>query len=72
MSKLFDTQLAGHLAELGDELDLHQCAAALNRRGFRTFTGLRWTAANLRIARRHAAAPRASAYRYVQGFGITG
>ena len=72
LAKLFDLELAHHLSEVGEHLNLHDCAMALNRRGFLTFTGLRWNAASLRVARRHAAAPRASAYHHVQGFGITG
>jgi hypothetical protein len=28
---LFDVQLARHLSEVGDDLNLHDCAAALNR-----------------------------------------
>jgi hypothetical protein len=71
MAKLFDLQLARHIEALGSGLDLHDCARALNRRGFLTFTGLLWTPENLRAARRHAAAPRASANHYVPGFGIT-
>jgi hypothetical protein len=70
MAKLFDLQLARHLEELGYDLDLHDCAKALNRRGFLTFTGIPWTPENLRAARRHAVTPRASAHHYVPGFGI--
>jgi len=65
-------QLAGHLMELGDHLDLHECAKALNRRGFFTFTGAQWNIKSLRAARRHALAPRPSIHHYVPGFGITG
>jgi hypothetical protein len=72
LAKLFDLQLAGHLRELGDHLDMQTCARALNRRGFLTFTGTRWNAKNLRAARRHALAPRPSIHHYVPGFGITG
>lgn len=62
MAKLFDVMLAHELDCLDPNLGLEACAAALNRRGFQTFTGLRWNAKNLRAARIHAFAPRPSRY----------
>lgn len=70
MPKLFDLQLTRHLSDIGDHLDLEQSAAALNRRGFLTYTGRRWNVASLRAARRHAAAPRPSAYTHAAAFGM--
>ncbi|MEI9890564.1 MAG: hypothetical protein WDN45_08175 [Caulobacteraceae bacterium] len=57
---MFDLQLAHQLGLLDGNLSLDQSAAALNRAGFFTFTGRRWNAGSLRIARRHAAEPRPS------------
>lgn len=67
MPKLFDMQLAHQLGLLDDSLDLVQSAAALNRAGFLTFTGRRWTADSLKAARRHAAAPRPSRVTWTAG-----
>jgi hypothetical protein len=72
LPKLFDLQLARHLSDIGDHLDLHQTAAALNRRGFLTYTGRPWNAGNLRVAKRHAAAPRPSGYTHAPSFGMPG
>jgi hypothetical protein len=60
LPKLFDLQLADKLSGLGESLSLDQSVTALNRAGFLTFTGRRWTARSLRVARRHAAEPRPS------------
>jgi hypothetical protein len=70
LAKLFDLQLARQLDEIGHHLDLQQAAAALNRRGFLTYTGRQWNAASLRVARRHAAAPRPSSYIHTPAFGM--
>ena len=70
LPKLFDLQLARQLSEIGDHLDLEESAAALNRRGFLTYTGRRWNVASLRAAKRHAAAPRPSAYTHAPAFGM--
>ena len=67
LAKLFDLQLAHQLGLLDDDLDLSQSAAALNLVGFRTFTGRHWTAGSLRIAQRHAAAPRPSRLTWTAG-----
>lgn len=58
LPKLFDILLAGRLSELSMSLNLAQRAAALNREGFTTYTGLSWNVASLRKASRHAARPR--------------
>ena len=67
LPKLFDMQLAHQLSVQGESLTLAQSAAALNRAGFTTFTGRRWTVDSLRIARRHAAEPRPSHRTWIAG-----
>jgi len=67
MAKLFDLQLAEKLRAQDPVMTLDQRAAALNRAGFYTFTGRRWTADSLRIARRHAADPRPSRLTWIAG-----
>jgi hypothetical protein len=67
LAKLFDLQLAHQLGLLDDDLNLSQSASALNIAGFLTFTGRRWTAGSLRIAQRHAAAPRPSRLTWIAG-----
>lgn len=67
MPKLFDLQLAHQLGELDTSLSLDQSVAALNRAGFLTFTGRRWTASSLRAAQRHAAKPRPSRQTWIPG-----
>ncbi len=67
MPKLFDLQLADQLGALDANLSLDQSVVALNRAGFLTFTGRRWTAKTLRAARRHAAAPRPSRRTWIPG-----
>jgi len=59
LPKLFDLQLAQKLGAQDQGLTLDQSAAALNRAHFFTFTGRRWTAGSLRIARPHLWSPAA-------------
>ena len=67
MPKLFDLQLADQLSVQDRNLTLEQSVAALNRAGFLTFTGRRWTSNSLRVARRHAAEPRPSRLTWIAG-----
>ncbi len=67
MPKLFDLQLADKLGALDASLSLDQSVVALNRAGFLTFTGRRWTARSLKAARLHAAKPRPSRHTWVPG-----
>ncbi len=71
MPKLFDLQLARQLSEIGDHQDQEQDAEEIKRRGFLTYTGRKWNVASLRAAKRHAAAPRPSAYTHAAAFGMT-
>jgi hypothetical protein len=67
LAKLFDLQLAHQLSGLDASLSLDQSVAALNRAGFLTFTGRRWTTNSLKAARRHAAEPRPSRLTWIPG-----
>lgn len=67
LPKLFDLQLADRLNDLGEGASLQQCVTALNRAGFLSFTGRRWTTSSLRMARRHAAEPRPSRWTWLPG-----